>query len=108
MVVTVQTKATEGNLPCWPSWWACDVGIGAGWILPCVAVSGYKDESGALWNVADGIDDKPKLSLLTRRVSDGETVTLTLVFDLEKWQIPKKGSPVRLLVLDQAAQIEAP
>jgi len=108
LVLTVQAKTKEGNLPCWPSWWACDVGIGSGWIVPCVAVSAYKDADGSLWNVADVLEKKPKLSLLTRHVSDGETVSLTLVFNLKKWQMPKKGNPIKLLVLAQAAQMEAP
>ena len=103
MVLTVEAQAKEGELPCWPSWWACDVGIGSGWILPCVAASGYKDTKGSLWNVAEGIEAAPRLSLLTRKVSEGETISLTLVFNLKKWQIPRKGQPVKLLVLGQAA-----
>jgi hypothetical protein len=108
MVLTVQAKAKEGDLPCWPSWWACDVGIHAGRILPCVAVSGYKDANGSVWNVAEGMEDRLKVSLLTRHVSEGETISLTLVFELETWQVPERGQPVKLLVLDQAAQVEAP
>lgn len=103
-IIKGSALATKGELTGRPDWWALDVGIGSGWIIPCSSVSIYSDDKGSIWTVKEDIKNKPSLSMLTRKYDESQPIEITLIFKLKKWQVPRKGTNVKLLLLSPATQ----